>query len=166
MKIKIRQAEGRKDAEMLETLAREIWQEHYTPIIGIGQVEYMLGKYQSADRIAGDIDENGYTYYIAESDGSPEGYCAVRPENGGTLFLSKLYVHKKARGNGIAGRFMTVLESRCRAEGHGRIRLTVNKNNSGSIAAYQKLGVVISESIVTDIGGGFVMDDYVMFRQV
>ena len=42
------------------------------------------------------------------------------------------------------------------------IRLTVNKYNKNSIAAYRKWGFKIIDSVVTDIGSGFVMDDFIM----
>ena len=40
--------------------------------------------------------------------------------------------------------------------------LSVNKRNAKAIAAYQKNGFGITESVVTDIGNGFVMDDFIM----
>ena len=42
------------------------------------------------------------------------------------------------------------------------IRLTVNKNNTNSISAYEKLGFINKGGVVKDIGNGFVMDDYKM----
>lgn len=36
--------------------------------------------------------------------------------------------------------------------------LTLNKHNAGSIAFYEKMGFRKTEALVTDIGGGFVMD--------
>ena len=33
--------------EIVESLAREIWTEHYVAIIGIEQVDYMLDRFQS-----------------------------------------------------------------------------------------------------------------------
>ncbi len=35
--------------DIVESLANEIWTEHYTPIIGKDQVKYMLDKFQSKD---------------------------------------------------------------------------------------------------------------------
>ena len=49
----------------------------------------------------------------------------------------------------------------CRREGYRAIWLTVNKHNSGSVAAYERLGMTRVRSQVAGIGGGFVMDDYV-----
>ena len=44
--------------------------------------------------------------------------------------------------------------------------LAVNKANAKAISAYTKYGFRIREAIVQDIGGGFVMDDYVMVKDV
>ncbi len=38
--------------DVVSALAREIWSGHYTPIIGLAQVEYMLGAYQSSAAIS------------------------------------------------------------------------------------------------------------------
>jgi hypothetical protein len=35
----------------IENLARAIWSQHYTPIIGASQVEYMVNNFQSFDAI-------------------------------------------------------------------------------------------------------------------
>ena len=43
-----------------------------------------------------------------------------------------------------------------------KIRLTVNKHNDNSIAAYKKMGFETIDSVKTDIGGGYYMDDFVM----
>ena len=43
--------------------------------------------------------------------------------------------------------------------------LTVNKYNSSSIEVYKKRGFEITDAAVTDIGSGFVMDDYIMEKQ-
>ncbi len=42
----------------------------------------------------------------------------------------------------------------------------MNKRNAQAIAAYRRNSFVIAESVITDIGGGFVMDDYVMAKSV
>ncbi len=152
-----------KKADELASLAREIWLEHYTPIIGADQVEYMLSKYQSGSSILNDICSNGYRYFMAYDGLKPVGYFAVRQENDKkALFLSKLYVEKNNRGRGISrlmqGRMLMIAR-----EAHlDHIWLTVNKHNDNSINIYKKLGFRIVEELVTDIGSGYVMDDYKM----
>jgi len=56
------------------------------------------------------------------------------------------------------------VERKVRAGGGRRLMLSVNKRNAKAIAAYRRNGFVIADSVVTDIGNGFVMDDYIMAK--
>jgi len=81
------------------------------------------------------------------------------------LLLSKLYVSKDFRKKGVAHSLLDEVNALCRMSyGLNKIRLTVNKQNTDAIAAYEKIGFETVDSIKTDIGGGFFMDDYVMER--
>jgi diamine N-acetyltransferase len=44
--------------------------------------------------------------------------------------------------------------------------LTVNKGNEGSIAIYRKSGFSVRESVVFNIGNGYVMDDFIMEKRL
>jgi len=165
--ITIRMAKDKKDAEDLAALAREIWREHYTPIIGAEQVEYMLGKFQSEEAIFNQINTEGYIYYMAFCERKLAGYLSIKPdETAKEVFLSKLYVEKSFWKKGIAKEFINMLKGLYHKPEYRNIWLTVNKYNKGSIAAYQKMGFKIVDEMVTDIGGGFVMDDYKMSMEL
>lgn len=147
-------------------LAREIWTEHYVPIIGQEQVEYMLGKFQSASAIGAQLGD-GYEYYTVSHDGELVGYMAIVPdEDSGNAMLSKIYVRKSARGHGFGHAMLEFAEDLCRERGLRALWLTVNKNNSHSLAWYLRAGFKNAGSTVQDIGGGFVMDDYRMEKTV
>ena len=157
------QAQIHKVAE----LARDIWTEHYLPIIGKKQLRYMLLKFQSASAIAAQIAD-GYEYYIiAGDDGESAGYSAILQETDGNgLMLSKLYVKKSQRGRGLGHRMLLFTEELCREREIGTLWLTVNKNNVKSIAWYKRMGFRQTAPIVQDIGEGFVMDDYRMEKLI
>ena len=156
-------ANDREKAAELAELAREIWTEHYTPLIGADQVNYMLTKFQSAENIINDVSAGGYRYFIVYDGRKPIGYFAVRPETGSNaLFLSKFYLEKGSRGRGISRIMLDRIKKIAEETGSEHIWLTVNKHNETSIRIYRKLGFRIVEDIVTDLGGGFVMDDYRM----
>ncbi len=145
-------------------MADEIWNEHFTPIIGKAQVDYMLDKFQSPHAIREQL-EHGYEYYIFSIDDTDVGYMGINPEED-KLFLSKLYVKKASRKQGIAHRAIDYLCDLCRERELHSIWLTVNKHNDNTIAAYHKLGFSVVREQETDIGGDFVMDDYVMEKPV
>lgn len=150
-----------EQAGQIAALAREIWSEHYRNILSSEQIDYMLSRFQSEAAIREGMGK-GMRYVFLCADGEPRGYMALRdkPEDN-VLFLSKLYLQKAARGRGL-GRMAAEFCRReaCRA-GRRAVRLTVNKQNN-SLAVYSRMGFTVTDSVVMDIGGGFVMDDYVM----
>lgn len=165
-KIKILEVEDECQIKIVEEMANKIWHEHYEPIIGKAQVDYMLSKFQSAEAIRNQL-ESGYRYFLMLLDGEYAGYFAILPDySNNKMFLSKLYVDKNFRGRGIARMSISYIESICKETGLESIWLTVNKNNQGSIAAYEKMGFVNLGDIVQDIGNGFIMDDYKMEKGV
>lgn len=155
-----------EEVEKTALLADEIWHEYYPQILGDAQVEYMTATYQSADAISKGI-ENGCVYYILRYDGEDAGYFAFEPDNPkGKLFISKIYIKSCFRGKGLGRYVYTKAVEMARQAGINTLWLTVNKGNSASIAAYEKLGFVTVADTVTSIGNGFVMDDYVMEREI
>ena len=142
-------------------LARETWTQHYVPIIGAAQVEYMLAKFQSTEAIARQIAAEGYEYYLAPG----AGYLALVPDPAKkSLLLSKIYVKAAARGTGLGRALAEFAERRCSELGCNELWLTVNRNNLGSIAFYERMGFRKTQTLVTDIGGGHVMDDWRMAK--
>lgn len=154
------EATTQKDADKLAALAKEIWEEHYTDIIGPDQVAYMLTHLQSADKIFQDINK-GNSYVLLQWDQEFVGYISYELQEK-ALFLSKFYLTAQARGKGIGKKAFHQLLDIAKKEGKQEIILTVNKYNTATIAVYQKLGFYKVRDQVSDIGGGFVMDDYVM----
>ncbi|WP_417609892.1 GNAT family N-acetyltransferase [Owenweeksia hongkongensis] len=149
-----------EDFSRIETLAREIWEEHYTPIIGTKQVAYMLEKFQSVAAMQKQTKE-GYAYFMINEGEELVGYLAFKEEQHG-LFLSKVYVHSKARGKGLGKAAIEFVNTEVQKRGLKQIRLTVNKYNHNTIAAYLKMGFAKTRELVIDIGEGYVMDDYEM----
>ena len=140
-------------------LGGEIWREHYGGLLSAEQIAYMLEKYQSERAVAAQLADGGYRYWLVFEDGRPCGYCGfVREEE--RLFLSKLYLRRAVRRPAIARLALEKLKAE--AAGLLSIYLTVNKENSGSIAVYKALGFREIDAVKTDIGGGFYMDDYIM----
>lgn len=155
------------DDEAIETVAelgREIWNEHYATILSKSQIDYMLDKFQSKRAVTEQI-ESGYRYFLAEYDGESCGYVGVKSD-GERLFLSKLYLKKEFRGKGVASKALKMLERICEEEKLSAIWLTVNKYNLDSKAVYEKKGFKVIDEQVNDIGSGYVMDDYIMQKDL
>jgi len=143
------------------TLANEIWHQHFIPIIGEAQVEYMVEKFQSYPAISKQIHEDGYEYFRIYLGDVFAGYMGVHAEED-ALFLSKLYIKESCRGNRLATHALNYLIQICKERRLKKIWLTCNKYNNNTLAVYDHLGFKITDEQVADIGNGFVMDDYIL----
>lgn len=159
--VTIRPAKTDTDIQNIAILANEIWHQHFIPIIGLEQVEYMVDKFQSYPAITNQVQNDGYEYFQILVDDKLAGYTGVHAENG-ALFLSKLYIHESFRGQHLATKALNFLIELCKERKLEKIWLTCNKYNSNTLAIYDHLGFEVTDEQVADIGNGFVMDDYIL----
>lgn len=160
MNISIIKVKDKNAIQEVSLLAKKIWQEHYIDIIGQDQVSYMLDKFQSDEAIKTQIEKEGYIYYSIYDNDTLLGYFSIKYEEE-AIFLSKYYIDITHRGKGIGRKVMNFIENLCKKSNKIKIYLTVNKKNS-SVAIYQKLGYKIIKDVVSDIGNGYFMDDYML----
>jgi ribosomal protein S18 acetylase RimI-like enzyme len=148
------------DIPTLSAFASDIFVNYYTRINGIESATYMSEKFLSEEAIAALMDK-GAIFRIAVDDDVYKGFCEYLKEDD-SLFLSKLYVKEDYRGEGIGKLMFDDIVSYARNNSLKRVYLTINKHNTVSFEIYKHLGFTVIDSVVTDIGGGFVMDDYIM----
>ena len=141
-------------------IANDVWHEYFSFLLSPEQIDYMVARFQSYEAVKTQIAD-GYEYYFLEKDGKSAGYTGFCPKIS-ELFLSKLYILKEHRNCGIGRTALGFLKEKAREHKLLKITLTVNKYNESTIKAYEKWGFSKTDSVVTDIGNGFVMDDYIM----
>lgn len=142
-------------------LTSEIWHEYWTCILSDEQIDYMVGKFQSENAITNQINNENYTYFYILFDNQKSGYIGLSGKQN-YLFLSKIYIKKEYRHKGLGTKTFDFIKQFALKNGYNKIQLTVNKYNENTINAYKKWGFKTVDSVVTDIGNGFVMDDYIM----
>ena len=148
------------DVGELCALAAEIWRAHYPAIIRAAQIEYMLAQRYDPAIVCAELPRGDIWWDKLLVDGQMAGFASyLLTRNAGEMKLDKLYVHPAQQRRGYGGMLLDRAMTTARAYGCGVLTLTVNKHNAGAIAAYEKYGFAIVESVVKDIGGGFVMDD-------
>jgi len=98
-------------------------------------------------------------------EGGPKGYASYfLTEHAGELKLDKLYVHPQCQRRGYGAMMLERVLARAQSLACARVVLAVNKRNVNAISAYEKWGFRVEQAVVKDIGGGFVMDDFIMVR--
>jgi diamine N-acetyltransferase len=157
---------GEPDIPLIRQLADRIWRACYPGIISAAQIDYMLGWMYSEERLASDL-RNGVRLELVEFAGSAVGYIGTEREAAsGLLRLHKLYLLPECHGSGLGQRLLGHVQQLARDSGCRAVELRVNKSNHRAIRAYERAGFVLREAVVADIGGGFVMDDFIFERAV
>ena len=171
MSVTFQPVESDEETERLAELADDIWHEYWPALIGDAQTDYMVEQFQSLKAIKRDRAEHAYEYwFIVAHDEDGErivGYTGghVEPETN-RFFISKIYLLADERGKGFASHAIRFYEKLCRDRKLHAAYLTVNKHNELGIRAYRAKGFETIDAVETDIGNGFIMDDYVMELEV
>ena len=124
----------------------------------------MLARNFSAERIAAEIAA-GVAWELVVLDGRDVGFLAWEffPERR-LARLHKLYLLPERQGRGLGQRCLAHIGVAARVAGATVLELGVNKANERALKAYRRAGFEIFESVCTDIGGGFAMDDFILRR--
>lgn len=152
------------DFECISKLAHSIWHEHYISIISLEQIDYMLAKYNSVEAFKNQNNQ-GFLFFTILYEAVPVGYLGLKKEQD-FLFVSKLYVLHGYRGKRIGKTAIHHAIEMATSFKLNTIKLHVNKQNTNSILAYEKMGFIKVKSMITDIGNGFVMDDFEMEKTI
>ncbi len=159
MEIKICSSE--QEINALAQCAKEIWNEYFITIISQAQIDYMVQRFQSEEALKKAIFTDHYTYFIGYEADQIIAYCGVQVQ-GKRLFLSKLYVKKQFRKQGIASKLLQKAIQYAKQQQCDSIYLTCNKYNENSLSIYRHKGFITIDGVQTDIGAGFIMDDYIL----
>jgi ribosomal protein S18 acetylase RimI-like enzyme len=151
------------DIAALVALARDTWMHHYPSIIGMAQIEYMLAQRYQPEAIRAQLAQPDLWWDVLRLNGQLAAFAAYETGPAATdMKIDKLYARHDLRGRGMGSALLRHVAARARARGCTRLWLQVNRHNASAIAMYLSNGLRIEREAVADIGGGFVMDDYIM----
>jgi diamine N-acetyltransferase len=147
-------------------MASRIWPVAYGAILPPGQIEFMLAKMYAPARLLQDREEGVDLLWI-HIGGERTGFLAAGPvAPDGACPLHKLYLLPGSQRGGIGSLALARLCERLAGSGARRLELRVNRHNAPAIAFYRKNGFFIHAEDCREIGGGYVMDDYLMRREL
>lgn len=154
------------DVGLLQELAGRIWRISYAGMLSPAQIDHMLGWMYEAGRMTHEMAA-GVVWEIAEIGGRPVGYLAWEMvADGRTLKLHKLYLLPEEQGRGLGQAMLRHVFTAASTRGADAVELGVNRRNERALRAYRRAGFEIVDSVCTDIGGGFVMDDHILRRKL
>ena len=133
----------------------------YTEIVPHGQIEYMLSERYALPVLRQKLSQGDFIQLALRGD-ALKGFSHAIAGEGDTCWLDKLYVDPASQRQGIGQALLFGVKDWSRAMDLTNISLRVNRKNEKAIGAYQKYGFSILGQDIKQIGGGYVMDDFIM----
>ena len=149
-----------QDIPLIRELCFKIWPQTYAPILSQDRIDYMLEYMYSAASLQRQMNE-GSQFIFVYDDVQPVGYAAYLHKGHDVYKLDKIYVLPSQQGRGTGRFVIDYIIDEIKREGASALQLQVNRNNKAK-TFYEKLGFVVIDYREFDIGGGHVMDDYIM----
>jgi GNAT superfamily N-acetyltransferase len=155
-----------QDIPELLALAHRIWHAHYPGIITVEQIDYMLARGYTREVILDEIEHHHVSWIVIRDGMTMIGFISVGPYGEGIIKLHKLYLLPEYHGQGIGSRALAEVEQVAKRQNSATLVLNVNRHNPKAISAYQRAGWQVTDEVTVDIGSGYVMDDFVMVKQL
>ena len=152
---------------LLAELARKSWQQAYTGILSQEQISYMLELLYSPPALLRLLENSSMEYYLlVDGARGAEGFLLLEhgAENLSTK-IHRLYLLDVAKGAGKGRSAVAFAAHRALQAGSLRITLNVNRHNPAK-QFYEHIGLKVLKEECIDIGSGFVMDDFVLGRDL
>lgn len=150
----------------IRAIAEEVWPVAYGSILSEMQLEYMMVMMYSVSALQEQFDK-GHHFILANEEGNPVGFAAFEFNYDGTskTKIHKIYILSSQQGKGTGKILIDYIAEEARKNNQEALLLNVNKHNIAQ-HFYKKLGFEIMQDVVIDIGGGYVMDDFIMEKHI
>ncbi len=162
--LTIRRA-GESDIPAIRHVAHTTWPAAYSAIISPAQIHYMLDMMYSEASLLRQMTREGHRFFLATRSSVCAGFASIGNWDAQSVKLHKLYVLPEAKGHGLGAALLGHVTALAVEEGSRRMVLQVNRRNP-AVDFYRHHGFAVAEEAVLDIGGGFVMDDFIMQKQL
>lgn len=156
-----------KDIQTIQSIAHRTWPDTFGEILSPKQIDYMLEWMYSEKSLTEQIEEKRHQFYLAREENDSLGYVSIEInyQNSRKTKIHKLYVLPQLQGKGAGKVLLQKIEEEAKKQGDTVLSLNVNKFNS-AVVFYKKTGFKITGSEDIDIGQGFLMEDYIMEKDI
>ncbi|QYJ67705.1 GNAT family N-acetyltransferase [Flavobacterium litorale] len=155
-----------KDVVLINKLANQVWEPTYKDILSAAQLEYMFGMMYSPKSITAQLEVKGHEFLLIKDDKQYFGFASYELNcKPNTTKIHKLYVLPNLQGKGIGAQLLRAIEREASKVGNTIVTLNVNRFNT-ALNFYNKTGFVKVGVEDIDIGSGYLMEDYVMEKEL
>lgn len=152
--------------EIIQDLAKAIWPDAYGAILSQEQLEYMMEMMYSLDSLENQL-KNNIVFLLAKEENDFIGFASyeLNFQNSNKTKIHKLYILPTIQGKGVGKNLILHIQEIAKKNSNAALILNVNKYNKAK-DFYLHNQFEIADSLVVDIGNGYVMDDFVMVKKI
>lgn len=152
--------------EIIQHLAKAIWPAAYGAILSQEQLDYMMKMMYSIDSLNNQLQKNN-VFLLAKNNDFFIGFASYELNYNNSNFtkIHKLYVLPEIQGKGVGRDLIFCIQNIAKKHSNTGLILNVNKYNKAK-DFYLHNGFEITDSVVVDIGNGYVMDDFIMKKNI
>ena len=152
--------------EIIQDLAKAIWLDAYGAILSQEQLEYMMEMMYSLDSLENQLKNNN-VFLLAKVENDFIGFASyeLNFQNFNKTKIHKLYILPTIQGKGVGKNLILHIQEIAKKNSNSALILNVNKYNKAK-DFYLHNQFEIADSLVVDIGNGYVMDDFVMVKKI
>lgn len=164
--ITIKQA-SEHEFSVIRSIAHQTWPPTFGDILSEKQIDYMLEWMYSIPSLDEQVKKKGHTFLLAREDNHCLGFASYELNYGGESItkIHKLYVLPDTQGKGIGKGLINRIAETAISHRNTALSLNVNRNNP-AVQFYQYLGFTIVGEENVSIGESFLMEDYIMKKQL
>jgi GNAT superfamily N-acetyltransferase len=151
----------------IQALSDIIWPATFRDILSQEQIVYMMDMMYSTASLEKQMNELNHHYLLVEEDGEYLGYASYELNYKGAPVtkVHKIYVLPSTQGKGIGRFFIDTVSEIAKKNNNTALSLNVNRLNK-AIDFYKRMGFGFYAGENIDIGNGFLMEDYIMNKEL
>lgn len=151
----------------IQVLSDIIWPVTFKEILSPEQIKYMMEMMYNTSALEKQMNELNHRYLLVEEDGEYLGYLSYETDYKGASVtkIHKIYVLPSTQGKGVGRLFIDTASEIAKANNNTILSLNVNRFNK-AIDFYKRMGFDFHSSENIEIGNGFLMEDYIMNKNL
>lgn len=155
------------DIEEIQKIDHNTWPETFGHILSDRQIVYMLEMMYSTPSLTTQMETEGHNFVLARENGQSLGYASfeLNYQNLNKTKIHKIYVLPQTQGKGLGKNILNHISRMAKNKAEKKISLNVNRDNK-AVKFYEHLGFMVVGKADIPIGNGFIMEDFIMEKDL
>lgn len=155
------------DFKTIRTIAKIVWPVTYGTILSKEQLDFMFEMMYSISSLQNQETKKHHHFIIAFENEIALGFASYEfdCEKTNKTKVHKIYILPNLQGKGIGKNMIEYISNEALGNKNKAVFLNVNRYNSAK-DFYKKIGFKITKEEDIEIGNGYLMEDYVMEKEI